>query len=315
MTVISTIDFRIKLGVFLLIVCIPFWSTAQQDTLRDRTKITDFYVSLGNTSFPVFAISPENFKEIVPKSRLLSGSFMTVDFNNYNSDTAGGFTHEVNNTAPYLQAGVTLRLRNREYKNAGPWLKLGLNYFSNASLLSTGIFISDVSRDDTAFYTGTGAPMGRQIIARNELTYVYSCQSINFEGTLIYKLNPEGIFSLFGGPGAMLGTSFGGKAELTSRTQLKTTEYPSTSGPGGPGSTGSTSNTMSLESFDLGPNLSFGIFVNVGVNLRLGNKYPVIKNTHAFAEVKPMFRMYGVKGVGMQNTILLIGNVGLRYEL
>lgn len=298
----------------LLLACLPFIGFAQQDSLKDRTKVTDFYISYGSSSFPVFTMSQENFKDIVPKSQLLSSNMMAIDFNNYNSATGGGFTNKVDARAPYLQAGITLRLRNREFRNAGPWLKLGMNYFSTTSLISTGIFTVNTDRDDTAFYSTSNLPMGRQTVTRNELTYVYTCESINFEGTLIYKLNPEGIFSLFGGPGAMLGANFGGKAVLNSRTQSTTTEYPSLAGPAGGSITGQT-NSTGKETFDFGPNLSFGIFVNIGVDLRLGNKYEVIKNTHAFAELKPMFRIYGVKGVGLQNSILLVGNVGLRYEL
>lgn len=307
--------YKINPVLFFLLSCLPFIGMAQQDSLKDRTKLSDFYIAFGNSSFPVFTMSQESFKDIVPKSQLLTGSIMAPDYNDYNSASGGGFTHKANNTASYLQAGITLRLRNNEFRNAGPWLKLGFNYFSTTSLISTGVFAVNTIRDDTAFYSPTNQPMGRQVVTRDELTYIYRCESINFEGTLIYKLNPEGIFSLFGGPGAMLGANFGGKAELNSYMQTVTTEYPSAVLPGGPGSTSQRIDRRSKESFDLGPNLSFGLFVNIGVDLRLGNKYQVIKNTHAFAEVKPMFRMYGVKGVGMQNSILIVGNVGLRYEL
>lgn len=306
-------------GIFTLalLVCFPLFYLSQQDTIKaDRTQVTDFYFAAGRANFPVFNMSPEKFKEVVPKSQLLSGDLMTVDYNNYYSDTAGGFENTVKNLSSYVQAGLTLRLRNREFKNAGPWLKLGLSYFSSSTILSSGIFRSKESRQDSLYFV-TGTPVNRVTQERRELTYIYSCQSINFEGTLIYKLNPEGIFSLFGGPGVFLGMNYGGKAELEGATINTVSDYKANSF-GHDGELISRTSTVSnakTEVFDKGPNLSAGLFVNVGVDLRLGNRFEVIKNIHAFVEAKPMFRMYGVKGAGMQNSILLVGNLGLRYEI
>lgn len=305
-----------EIRALALLLCLPLFSLSQQDTIKaDRTQVTDFYFAAGRANFPVFNMSQEKFKEIVPKSQLLSGDLMTVDYNNYN-DTAGGFDNPVENVSSYVQAGLTLRLRNREFKNAGPWLKLGLNYFSSSTILSSGIFRSTESREDSLYYI-SGRPVNRVTTDRRELTYVYSCQSINFEGTLIYKLNPEGIFSLFGGPGAFLGMNYGGKAELQTLNRNTVTDYKANSF-GNDGEILNRTSTTSgdkTETFEKGPNLSGGLFVNVGVDLRLGNRFEVIKNIHAFVEAKPMFRMYGVKGAGMQNSVLLVGNVGLRYEL
>lgn len=299
--------------VCMMLFLAPFLSLAQQDSIKaDRTQITDFYVSGGRTNFPVFNIAPENFKEIVPKSKLLAGNMLTVDYNNNYSDTAGGFDNPAENTSWYIQTGITLRLRNKEFKNAGPWIKLGLNYFSSSTFLSTGIFRQNTASDDSSYFIGT-EPVTRVTTDRRELAYKYSCESINFEGTLIYKLNPEGIFSLFGGPGAMLGMNFNGRAELVETDKFTTTDRRGSSS-GTILSSKELTTQKTKETFDLGPNMSFGIFVNVGVDLHLGDKFEVIKNMHAFLEAKPMFRMYGVKGNGMQNSILLVANTGLRYE-
>lgn len=300
----------------LTLLSLPFISSAQHDTIRaDRAQITDFYIAIGQSNYPVFNMAQSNFKEIVPKSQLLSGDLMNVDYNNYN-DTAGGFSNTVNNQATYLQAGVTLRLRNREFRNAGPWIKLGLSYFSRSTILSSGVFRSTQSRNDSAYYLGS-TPVNQVTEQRKELTYVYSCESINFEGTLIYKLNPEGIFSLYGGPGAILGLNYGGKAELTATTKSIVTDYIANSfgHDGAMYRQGLVAGQEVRESFDKGPNFSAGLFINVGLDVRLGHRFDVIKNMHAFFEAKPMFRMYGVKGAGMQSGVLLVGNVGLRYEL
>ena len=69
------------------------------------------------------------------------------------------------------------------------------------------------------------------------------------------------------------------------------------------------------EEFNASPNFSFGLFIDLGIDLRLGNTFAIIKKTHFFAEVKPMFRGNAVKGGGLQQSVVYAGNVGLRYEI
>lgn len=301
-------------GLFFLVLGLPFVSLSQQDTLKEeKTQITDIYISAGNSSFPVFTMSQENFKDIVPKSTILTGDIMKVNFDNFSGDTAGGFKTPLSNNALYLQAGITLRLRNKEFKNAGPWIKLGLNYFSKSTFLSTGVYKQQTLSNDSAYFVSS-IPVTRNVTDRRSVTYEYSCESFNFEGTLIYKLNPTGIFSLFGGPGAMLGMNFNGKAILTESSEKTTVENIMVPGGKEVVYNNSFQRSGSNETFDISPNMSFGLFVNVGIDLRLGNTFDVVRNAHAFVEAKPMFRTYGVKGAGMQSSVLLIINGGLRYE-
>ncbi len=237
---------------------------------------------------------------------------MQVDFNDFNSDTSGGFSLGSRNNSLYVQAGITLRLKNKEFKKAGPWLKLGLSYFSSSTFLKTGVFRSTSTNQDSLYSLGL-VPVNRTTVSKHSVTYEYSCQSLNSEATLIYKLNPEGVFSLYGGPGAMLGLNFGGNATIVSTKETFTSDYLF-----GPGKTLYKSehqtNDKVKESFSFRPNLCFGLFINIGVDLRLGNSYEFIRNTHVFAEVKPMFRGYGVKNAGVQGSVILVFNAGLRYE-
>ena len=167
--------------------------------------------------------------------------------------------------------------------------------------------------DDSAYFVSS-IPVTRSVTDRRSVTYEYSCESFNMDGTLIYKLNPGGIFSLFGGPGVMLGANFNGKAVLTQSDEKRTVETLTVPGGKEVIYDNSLQQSGSNESFDVSPNMSFGLFVNVGIDLRLGNTFDIIRNTHAFVEAKPMFRTYGVMGAGMQSSVLLIVNGGLRYE-
>ncbi|MES2679811.1 MAG: hypothetical protein V4635_08005 [Bacteroidota bacterium] len=291
---------------------VPLFIFSQADTTKDKTELVDIYLSVGRSDFPVFLMSQGDFKQIVPKSLILSGDIMKADFNDFNNDTAGGFNVANVTNAIYAQGGITLRLKNKEFKKAGPWLKLGLNYFASSAFLNTGVFNSKSTNDDSLYFVNA-IPVSRNTENRHSVVYGYSCQSLNFESTLIYKVNPTGIFCLFGGPGAILGANFDGKAKLISTREIFINDYLFSSGK-----TLYKSDYQKIEEikeeFNFRPNLCFGLFINIGLDLRLARNYDVIKNIHLFAEAKPMFRAYGVKGAGFQSSVILVVNAGLRYE-
>jgi hypothetical protein len=305
----NNIVFRLLL---LNIYFVPVFIFSQSDTTKDKTELVDIYLSAGRSDFPVFLMSQSDFKKIVPKSLILSGDILKADFNDFNNDTAGGFKVPNVTSAIYALGGVTLRLKNKEFKKAGPWLKLGLNYFASSAFLSTGVFKSKSTTNDSLYFINA-IPVSRNTENRHSVIYEYSCQSINFESALIYKVNPTGIFCLYGGPGLLLGASFDGKAKLISSREIFIKDYLFSSG-----NTLYKSDYQKIEEikeeFKFRPNMCFGLFINIGLDLRLAKNYEVIKNIHLFAEAKPMFRAYAVKNAGFQSSVILVANTGLRYE-
>jgi len=300
--------------LFVVMLCLaPLRQYSQPDTLKDKTEIVDFYFGAGPTRFPVFTQSQNEFKKIAPASKILSGDIMNVNFNDFDQDSAGGFSRKGSNSGLYAQAGVTVRLKNKDFKKAGPWLKLGMNFFSSSSFLNTGIFRRSRSQADSLYIVGA-LPVNRAVSNTKSVTYEYSSKSLNFEATLVYKLNQEGVFSLFGGPGTFVGTNFDGKATLISTTEKTTKDYLTTSATEQILYKQDTQKSVIEENFSTKPNLAFGLFVNIGVDLRLGHKYDYIKNTHFFVEIKPMFRAYAISGGGLQGSTMLVSNVGLRYQ-
>lgn len=293
---------------------LPFFIFSQTDTLKEKTTLFDFYFSGGTVAYPAFSISQNDFKKVIPSSQILSGDIMKANFNNFANDSAGGYAVTGANKSLYFQAGITLKLKNKEFRGAGPWLKVGMNYFSSSTILNTGVFRSKTVNNDSAYFVGS-SPVNQRIVDRQSVTYAYSCQSINLEGTLVYRLNPNGIFSLFGGPGAFLGLNFDGKAKLVSTEDKTTKDYFTESVSGKVLSNTTTKTSATKEEFSISPNMAFGLFVNVGIDLRLGTNYDYIKNTHLFAEIKPMFRAYGVKNAALQSGVILVANIGLRYQV
>lgn len=308
-------------AVYLLLIS-SFNSFSQSDSIaqpKTKAELLDLYISAGPSTFPVFSISQKDFKKIVPNSKLMSGDLMDVDYNNFNkfpySDSSeGGNYSSVPATGMSAQAGITLKLNDQEIKNVdGPWLKLGINYFSFFHLLNSGVYKTRTRHYDTMYFSGLNV-VERDSINSRKLTYKYGCKSVNLEATLLYKFNDKGIFSIFGGPGIMLGTNFNGFAEINSTQFRSATDYLVLSPTDRVFYNGAIIEDEKKEEFKFGPNFSFGVFIVCGVDLRLGNTVPVVKRTHLFAEFKPMFRGNGVKGGGFQQSVLYVADCGLRYE-
>ncbi len=313
---------RTFIFIAVCLLFISFNGFSQSDsTLKPKTKaeLLDLYISGGPSTFPVFSISQKDFKKIVPNSKLMSGELMNVDNNNFNryplSDSSQGGNYSLVPASNIsVQAGVTLKLSDQNIKNVdGPWLKLGINYFSFFHLLSSGVYKTRTRHYDTMYFSGPNL-VERDSVNSKKLTYRYGCQSINLEATLLYKFNDKGIFSVFGGPGIMLGSNFGGFAEVNATQYRSATDYLVLSPTNKVFYNGAIIEDEQKEEFKFGPNVSFGVFIVCGVDLRLGNKVPVVKRTHLFAEIKPMFRGNGVKGGGFQQSVLYVADFGLRYE-
>ncbi|MBA3683450.1 MAG: hypothetical protein H0W73_20135 [Bacteroidetes bacterium] len=305
----------------LLFVSITVFS--QNDSAqkpKTKAELLDLYISVGQSHFPVFSITQKDFKKITPDSKLMSGDLMEVDNNNYhkypyNDSSSGGNYPSVPAIGMCAQAGITLKLSDQEMKNVdGPWLKLGVNYFSQFYLLNSGVYKTDTRHYDTMYFSGA-TPVERDSVNSRKLTYKYGCKSINLEATLLYKFNDKGIFSIFGGPGIMLGANYNGTAEITSTQYRSATDYLALSPTQNVFYNGTVIEDSKTEKFKFGPNVSFGVFIVCGIDLRLGNTVAVVKRTHLFVEGKPMFRGNGVKGGGFQQSVLFVADAGLRYEL
>ncbi len=306
----------------IALLFISFHLFSQGDStqkIKTKAELLDIYISAGQSNFPVFSITQKDFKKIVPDSKLMTGELMEVDNNNYhnypyNDSSEGGHYSSVPGTGFSAQGGITLKLTDNEIKNVdGPWLKLGINYFSYFHLLNSGVYKTGTRHYDTMYFAGTNV-VERDSVNSRRIEYKYGCQSINLEATLLYKFNDKGIFSIFGGPGIMLGSNYNSKAEITATQYRSATDYlvlPTQSVL----YNGTVVEESKKEEFKFGPNFSFGVFIVGGIDLRLGNKIPGIKQTHLFAEAKPMFRGNGVKGGGFQQSVLVVVDFGLRYEL
>lgn len=316
---------RAGITLNIIVTCLMFISLkhySQNDTLKKekaKAELLDLYFSAGPSKFPVFSITQKDFKKIVPDSKLMNGDLMEVDNNDYNdfpfyTTSEGGHYESVSAIGLYAAAGVTLKLKSEENKNIdGPWLKLGMNYFSTFTLLNSGVYKTTTKKYDTMYMAGS-IPVQRDSVNFRGLAYDYSCKSINFEATLLYKFNDKGIFSVFGGPGAMIGSDFNGLARVTTTQFLSASDYFILSPVDRTYYKSDFKEVKQKEEFKYGPNFSFGLFIVCGIDLRLGNSFAVIKHTHLFAEVKPMFRGNGVRGGGIQQSVLYSGAVGFRYE-
>ncbi len=291
------------------------------DTLHGTgKKIRDIYASVGYLRPPVWIADVSSFQGMAPGSALLKGDLMQVEKENYASGPVysaaeGLFVNPVFNRNFCFQGGITFKIKDNEARDfEGPWLRLGFSHFNNSYLLAGGNYRSRDNRTDT-FYMVNNQPVSRDSGVYRNVEARYRRQATYVEGNFLYKVNASGIVSAYGGGGILLGLQHSGRLDVRAGTYQQVWDSITVSGTQKVLYQRQNTVSHTSESFDIKPGLSFGAFLNVGVDLRLGEKYNFFRHLHFNAELKPLFRTESVKNQGWQSSVVWIGLAGFRYDL
>jgi hypothetical protein len=303
--------------LIFLIFILSCSSLLGQDTLKQsKGTLVDVYIAYGSFAQPWNSTRASEFVALTSGSQLMQGSIMNEPVKLYYGPSAPEylFRHGSKGRVPfYLQAGFTIKLTDNEEKDFdGPWLKLGLNHFGDCEILAGDAYLASELQFQAPYKVGM-YNVQRDSVHIQTLSYSFVSNSTAAEATFLYKVNEKGIFSLFGGAGVWLGARYGGEAKVTSWEYTQVTDSLIYSNSfKGPYSSGFTA-VKKTEKFKVGPGVALGVFLDMGVDLKLGAHYPFFRNLHLYGEIKPMFRSDLVSRVGFDNKIYYLTDLGLRY--
>jgi hypothetical protein len=309
-------------SLLLIIVLFSLQDVIAQtaDTLPGRTfRPYDVYAAAGKFSRLPWLTSQEHFSKLAGKSsliglRLLDTGIVYLTSAPSNSITQGLYSPRPSVSHVYLQAGLTVKLRDNEDLDIdGPWLKMGISYFGNSAVMSGAVFKTTRRNTDSLYFLG-GQAVHRDSVWLRALEYHYRHQSLNLEGTFYYQVNHKGIISLFGGAGLMAGINYGGDARVRYSEELAVYDTIDVAGGRSVLYEKTLEKTGTEERFNIGTSISAGVALSIGMNLRLANNYPFFRNLHAFAEYKPMFRIDVLPRLPVQSVVMSAYCAGLRYE-
>lgn len=193
-------------------------------------------------------------------------------------------------------------------KRTPPFLKLGLNYFSNSKLFgwSNGVYTKKTT--DAIYYTNSPAfgRVDRDSISKTALTLLYQSQNINLEGDFLISTNQKKFISAYCGVSAIIGSNFNGTIKTGYEFVRSVSDYYA--GSFVPVSDHIYYEEKKEETLKNKPGLSFGTAINFGVELK------IVKKFRFYIEFKPGYRANKISSYQLTGSNIYQLNCGLKFS-
>lgn len=265
--------------LILLTALSPVLAQEEQPKTVNRIRISDIYIQTGSTIEPSTTGTRGDFNELAPNSVLLEKGLEASESSPYN-----GFDMRGNNMFSVI-LGVDFRDKHKTAYKANPHLRLGFSYFSGTSLMG-GLYKEDHKPYDTLTSTQTGQTVYMDSLTTKDYRMNYSSQQLRFDGSLIFRTNPEARWSLFAGIGITAGMSINAHTDI-SYNRTEDTEIIFPNGNRSYSNSSYSGDTNEREVFRNKNNFGLSVYIPMGIDFRLGNKKEFWKRTHLFYELRP----------------------------
>jgi hypothetical protein len=269
-----------------------------------RMRVNHFYLQSGLSSAMGNVGTLNDFKALAPESQLL-----TNDFSNFSQN--GSNTYGFNSGLTVLM-GIQFSDKEKTRYKPNPMLRLGVSFFSDTQL---GNSFSNNLRTpfDTLQSAQTGEVYLVDSIQSNYYNMNYWSQQLRFDGSLIFRTNPEARLSLFSGIGLTAGMSIMAMTDVYSSTTFQM----ETELPGGSSSsiqTDNENNTYVLESFRNATNFGASAYVPMGIDFRVGKKNEFLKRLFLNYEFRPGVNVTSIPELGTFTNVMTQHNFGIRVS-
>jgi opacity protein-like surface antigen len=269
-----------------------------------RMRVNHFYLqsSLSRALGSIGSIS--DFNQLAPASQLLTTDFS--DFRQRGYDVYGY------NSGLHVLMGIQFSDKEKTRYKPNPMLRLGVGFFSNTQLANS---LSNNLRMpfDTLQSAQTGEVYLVDSIQTDFYNMIYWSQQLRFDGSFIFRTNPEARLSLFTGVGFTAGFSVMAMTDIYfSRTSRMETELPG----GGASSirTNNDNDSFELESFRNATNFGGSAYIPMGIDFRLGKKNEFLKRIFLNYEFRPAINMTSIPELGTFTNVLTQHNFGIRVS-
>jgi hypothetical protein len=289
--------------VILMTVYSSVFAQEQPKTVK-RVSIHDFYVQPVIFSERNTYGALSDFKTLAPQSVLLN--------NDLSGFSPGGGFSMSGSTMFSVMLGLQFSDQKKSVYKANPLLRLGICYFSGTSL--TGASYKDEHIPyDTLTSVRTGQTVYIDSVIMQSYGMDYTSQQLRFDGSLIFRTDPEARFSLFAGIGITAGLSLNAVTYISYSSYCRTeTRFPD-------GNTTSSydysgSSTDKTEEYRTQNNLGFSSYLPMGVDFRIGKKNEFWKLLHVFYELRPSINITSIPELRTITNASIQQGFGLRVS-
>jgi hypothetical protein len=268
-----------KTKIFLLtVLTLPLTIFGQEEQTKtvNKISISEIYIQTGFFSERNTIGTLTDFKLLAPQSVLLNS-----DFTGYSSSNGFNLT---SNTMFSVMLGIQFSDKQKTTYKKNPLLRLGVSYFSGTTLTGS-LYKEDRKTYDTLTSTQTGQTVYVDSVTTKSSGMNYSSEQLRFDGSLIFRTNPEARWSLFTGIGITAGLSINANTEIYySKSDRTETRFPSGNSSSSYSSYGGDWKT---EKFRNKNNFGLSTYIPMGIDFRIGKKREFWKQTHLFYELRP----------------------------
>jgi len=272
--------------ILILMTCYSsvFAQKEQIKTIK-RISIKEIYIQTGLFVEQNSNGSLTDFKTLAPQSVLLNS-----DFTGYSSSNASGAS---GNNMFSVMLGIQFSDKQKTTYKANPLLRLGFSYCSGTTLIGS-LNKEDSNAYDTLTSNQTGQTLYVDSVTERYYSMNYSSQQLRFDGSLIFRTNPEARWSLFTGLGIIAGFS------LNAKTSIFYSKYDNTETRFPNGTIYSSSNSsypgdnIKKEEFKNKNNFGLSTYIPLGLDFRIGKKREFWKRIHLFYELRPAINITSI---------------------
>ncbi|MFA5781797.1 MAG: hypothetical protein WC868_05955 [Bacteroidales bacterium] len=266
-------------AVILLTVSFSVFGQEQQPKTIKKISIHDIYIQAGLFSERNRTGTLGDFNGLAPNSVLLEKSLAFAEYAPYNGSNL------TSNSMFSVMLGIQFSDKQKTIYKANPLLRLGVSYFSGTTLTGS-LYKEDRKPYDTLTSAQTGQTVYLDSVTTNDYGMSYSSEQLRFDGSLIFRTNPEARWSLFAGIGITAGLSINANTDIYySKFGGTETRYPN--GNTSSSYSYSSSYNSKTEKYRNKNNFGASTFIPMGIDFRIGKKSEFWKRTHLFYELRP----------------------------
>ncbi len=289
----------------ILLIAFCNQSFAQDSKVKiHRISLSDITIQRGvcGGGSPYFSF--DDFHLLNPNSILLS--------NNYDGFNNSQSTYHANNFAT-LSTGIHFSKKEKTSYRNNPVIRLGVSYYNYSTIYD---WLSTETHFVYANLTSTHSNLVVYVdsVYRKNLNMRYDFNQVHFAGSVIFRTSYQKRFSFYSGVGFTAGTSLNTTSEISyNEGGYDEIQFPQESGYFSQTSYPWRHYIDIGESFKNKNSFTYGTYIPLGVDFKLGKKNKILKLLHLTFEMKgelselkiPELKTYLVKTLG--------GSFGLKF--
>lgn len=294
-----------KIFSFIFLIAVCNQSFAQENNSKiHRISFNDVTFQRGKCGGTTPYFSFNDFQLLNSSSALLS--------NNYDGFSIHQSTYHSNNFAT-LSLGIHFGKKEKTSYRNNPVIRVGVSYYNYSTIYN---WLSTETHYVYANLTSNQSNLVVYVdsVYRKNLNMRYDFNQLCFNSSVLFRTSNQKRFSLYSGIGFSSGTSLNANSEINyNEGAYDEISFPPESGYYTQQSYPRRSYVDDYEEFKNKNNFSYGVFVPIGVDFKMGKKNKILQLIHLTFEMNGSVNRIIIPELKTYHVKTLAGSFGLKF--